>query len=40
MDSIQMNLFEYFYDNDEFTVQQATHLVKDIKNKKVNNESS
>lgn len=39
MDSIQMNLFEYFLDNESFTVKEATELVKDIKGKKVNNES-
>lgn len=39
MDTIQMNLFEYFLDNEQFTIKEATELVKDIKGKKVNNES-
>lgn len=34
-----MNLFEYFIDSDYFSVQDATNLVKNIKNMKVNNES-
>lgn len=39
MDTIQMNLFEYFLDNEQFTIKEATELVKDVKGKKVNNES-
>lgn len=39
MDTIQMNLFEYFLDNEQFTVKEATELVKDVKGKKVNDES-
>ena len=39
MDTIQMNLFEYFLDNEQFTVKEATELVKEVKGKKVNNES-
>lgn len=38
-DSIQMNLFEYFLEDENFTIQEATELVKDIKGKKVNDES-
>ena len=38
-DTIQMNLFEYFLEDENFTIQEARELVKDIKGKKVNNES-
>ena len=38
-DTIQMNLFEYFLEDENFTIQEATELVKDIKGKKVNDES-
>lgn len=34
-----MNLFEYFLDDEQFTIKEATSLVKDIKGKKVNDES-
>lgn len=37
--TIQMNLFEYFIDDEQFSVQEATNLVKNIKNMKVNDES-
>lgn len=37
--TIQMNLFEYFIDSDQFSVQEATNLVKNIKNMNVNAES-
>ena len=37
--TIQMNLFEYFMDEEQFSVQDATNLVKNIKNMQVNNES-
>ena len=37
--TIQMNLFEYFIDSDQFSVQEATDLVKNIKNMNVNSES-
>lgn len=39
MDSIQMNLFQYFLDSEQFTIKEATELVKDVKEKRVNNES-
>lgn len=39
MDSIQMNLFQYFLDSEQFTIKEATELVKDVKEKKVNDES-
>lgn len=38
-DSIQMDLFKYFLDTEQFTVKEATELVKNVKNKDVNNES-
>jgi len=34
-----MNLFEYFLDDENFSIQDATHLVKNIRNMSVNNES-
>lgn len=34
-----MNLFQYFLDDEKFTIQEATNLVKNIKNMDVNNES-
>ena len=37
--TIQMNLFEYFMDEEQFSIQDATNLVKNIKNMQVNNES-
>lgn len=37
--TIQMNLFSYFLDEENFTIQDATNLVKNIKNMTVNNES-
>lgn len=37
--TIQMNLFQYFHDNEQFTVQEATDLVKNVKEMSVNNES-
>lgn len=37
--TIQMNLFEYFMDSEQFSIQDATNLVKNIKNIQVNNES-
>lgn len=37
--TIQMNLFEYFIDEEQFSIQDATNLVKNVKNMQVNNES-
>lgn len=37
--TIQMNLFEYFMDEKQFSIQDATNLVKNVKNMQVNNES-
>ena len=37
--TIQMNLFEYFMDEEKFSIQDATNLVKNVKNMQVNNES-
>ena len=34
-----MNLFEYFLDDENFSIQDATHLVKYVRNMSVNNES-
>ncbi len=38
-DSIQMDLFKYFLETEQFTIKEATELVKNVKNKDVNNES-
>lgn len=38
-DSIQMNLFSYFLDDDKFTIPEATALVKETKKQDVNDES-
>lgn len=37
--TIQMNLFEYFLDEEKFSIQEATRLIKDIKKMNVNSES-
>ena len=37
--TIQMNLFEYFIDEEQFSIQDATNFVKNVKNMQVNNES-
>ncbi len=37
--TIQMNLFEYFMDSEQFSIPDATEVVKNIKNMQVNNES-
>ena len=37
--TIQMNLFEYFLDDEQFSIKDATNLVKNIKNMNVNDES-
>jgi DNA modification methylase len=37
--TIQMNLFEYFIDEEKFSIQDATNLVKNVKNMQVNSES-
>ncbi len=37
--TIQMSLFQYFLDEEQFSIQEATDLVKNIKNMDVNNES-
>lgn len=38
-DGIQMNLFQYFLDEEQFTIQEATTLVNTVKQMNVNNES-
>ena len=38
-DTIQMNLFSYFLDNEQFTIKEATELVNNVKNMGVNKES-
>ena len=37
--TIQMNLFQYFLDEEKFSIQDATNLVKNVKQMPVNNES-
>ena len=37
--TIQMNLFQYFLDEEQFSIQEATNLVKNVKKMDVNNES-
>ena len=37
--TIQMSLFQYFLDEEQFSIQEATDLVKNIKNMDVNKES-
>ena len=37
--TIQMNLFSYFLDEEQFSIQDATNLVRNIKNMDVNDES-
>lgn len=37
--TIQMNLFQYFLDEEQFSIKEATNLVNNIKNMNVNNES-
>ncbi len=39
MNTIQMNLFDYFYEDDSFTVKDATEVINNVKNMQVNNES-
>jgi hypothetical protein len=29
--TIQMNLFDYFYEQDNFTIKEATELVKEVR---------
>lgn len=37
--TIQMNLFDYFMEDDKFTVKEATKYVNEVKQMNVNNES-
>jgi len=37
--TIQMNLFEYFLEEEQFSIKEANNLVNNIKNMNVNNES-
>ena len=37
--TIQMNLFQYFLDDEQFTIKEATDLVNYVKKLNVNNES-
>lgn len=39
MNTIQMNLFDHFYEDDSFTVKDATEVINNVKNMQVNNES-
>ena len=38
-EGIQTTLFDHFMESEQFTVKEATDVIKNIKNKKVNNES-
>lgn len=38
-ESIQMNLFEYFLEEKQFSIQDAKNIVKNVKNMQVNDES-
>ena len=38
-DTIQMSLFDYFMEDEQFTIPEATALVKEQKNLQVNDES-
>ncbi|MBE6147804.1 MAG: site-specific DNA-methyltransferase, partial [Firmicutes bacterium] len=38
-ETIQMNLFQYFLDEEQFSIKEATDLVNNVKNMNVNNES-
>ena len=31
MNTIQMNLFDYFYENESFTTKEATEVIKTVK---------
>lgn len=31
MNTIQMNLFDYFYENESFTIKEATEVIKTVK---------
>ena len=37
--TIQMNLFQYFLDEEQFSIKEATNLVNNVKNMNVNDES-
>lgn len=39
MNTIQMNLFDYFYENESFTIKEATEVIKTVKDMYVNDES-
>ena len=39
MNTIQMNLFDYFYENESFTTKEATEVIKTVKDMHVNDES-
>lgn len=39
LDTIQFSLFDYFMDDEKFTLKEATELVKVNKNMQVNDES-
>lgn len=39
METIQMNLFDYFLDVDQFTIKEATDAVKNVRKMNVNDES-
>lgn len=39
MNTIQMNLFDYFYENESFTTKEATEVIKTVKDMHVKDES-
>lgn len=39
MNTIQMNLFDYFYEDESFTIKEATEVINTVKDMKVNDES-
>ena len=39
MNTIQMNLFDYFYEDESFTTKEATEVINTVKDMKVNDES-
>lgn len=39
MNTIQMNLFDYFYEDESFTIKEATEVINTVKDMKINDES-
>ncbi len=40
MNTIQMNLFDYFYEDESFTIKEATEVINTVKDMKVNDNLS